>query len=1238
MKKRILFILIVVLLCSLYVKNVSASELCSPSGYSIYTINGINTDKRGAQDNKTAFQNKLKITTYNNQPLTVDYLYNPTHLAGVADLIDVVKQGFFDQKSDYDLVEMLNDASQKVTTQKLLLVAHSQGNFYANNFYDKVASQEGGVPSQSIGVYGVATPANRIPGGGKYLTSDTDGIIASLFGNTLGRNIMSPNTHIIFQNNDDQYGHDFSKVYLKYQGDKIVSDIKSSLDKLKNNDEQESGGPCISPPELSTVHKIQKVVLAVADPAANITKDVAIGAGVTIYNTSVAIGNKIIKVADTTASAISSFTKSLKSTVGNLAINDGAAVILSNGGVPKNTNVADSAKNSPSPKSSVASVINKIKTLAVAMVEPNTASAENNDSPSQPTEDNLPNNNKSANSGNGGGGGGGSSGSGESASTPEPEANPPEEEDSPAPDITPPVISIVGDNPVEVTKNTVYTDAGVTALDDVDGDITANVITVNPVDVNTMADYTITYNVKDAAKNLAIQVTRLVHVVAPPLVTTTIDQNTTLVAGEYNYENLIITNNAVLTLEGDPASANSFKGVKITAINLIIDPGSSISADAKGYGSNQGPGASSESSVGASYGGLSYSGTAYSITYGSATKPTDLGSGGVVQGGGAIQIVVSDTFTDNGIVSSDGGTSSSGGSIYVTAKNIAGSGVFHANGGGLMFGSYYKSPGGGGRIAIYYQTSSFNGIIEAKGGCGSYSYPVMSCGQNGTIGVFDESTNDLYLNNSWKFLQGDAPFSFNNIFISNGAKVTGENGVNITANNILVDKNSYFTLADNQILNIPTITVSGSSTLTLSGGETITANILSVKGNGIVTVIPEKILSLTIPNINIDAGSSISADSKGYGSNQGPGASSEDSIGASYGGLSYGAATYSKTYGSATEPTDLGSGGATFGGGAMRIMVSDTFTNNGIISSNGSTSSSGGSIYVTAQNFAGSGVLRANGGGLMFGSYYKSPGGGGRIAVYYQTSLFNGTTEAKGGCGSYSYPIVSCGQDGTVHIVDESIPPLSSAKSITLLNFTSLTPNVTGVIDETNHTISLTVPFNTNVTTLAPTIAISSGASINPNNNVAQNFTSPVTYTVTAEDGSTQNYIVTVTITPDPGPDSTPPSITSYTMNSAVGNITVNPTVEHPLSLAFTASKNVDWVSIKIEKENSENVDIHKYYYPGNDCDGKNTCTQDWDGKLIGELLQNGTTYKIKVKVRDLVTKIEYDYFSPYVITVNTSI
>ncbi len=51
----------------------------------------------------------------------------------------------------------------------------------------------------------------------------------------------------------------------------------------------------------------------------------------------------------------------------------------------------------------------------------------------------------------------------------------------------------------------------------------------------------------------------------------------------------------------------------------------------------------------------------------------------------------------------------------------------------------------------------------------------------------------------------------------------------------------------------------------------------------------------------------------------------------------------------------------------------------------------------------------------------------------------------------------------------------------------------------------------TSVTSLTPSIT-HTGASINPAVGVAQNFTSPVTYTVTAADSSTKSYIVTVVL------------------------------------------------------------------------------------------------------------------------------
>ncbi|WP_405209182.1 hypothetical protein [Aquimarina sp. LLG6339-5] len=58
--------------------------------------------------------------------------------------------------------------------------------------------------------------------------------------------------------------------------------------------------------------------------------------------------------------------------------------------------------------------------------------------------------------------------------------------------------------------------------------------------------------------------------------------------------------------------------------------------------------------------------------------------------------------------------------------------------------------------------------------------------------------------------------------------------------------------------------------------------------------------------------------------------------------------------------------------------------------------------------------------------------------------------------------------------------------------------------------ISLTVPSDTDVTNLKPSIEISEGATINPSPQEAQNFTNAVEYTVTAENGETSTYKVIV--------------------------------------------------------------------------------------------------------------------------------
>ena len=81
-------------------------------------------------------------------------------------------------------------------------------------------------------------------------------------------------------------------------------------------------------------------------------------------------------------------------------------------------------------------------------------------------------------------------------------------------DTSPPVITINGTNPVNVNKDSTYQDEGATATDNVDGNITANIVVTNPVNTSVVGTYTVRYNVSDAAGNTAMEKTRTVNVVS----------------------------------------------------------------------------------------------------------------------------------------------------------------------------------------------------------------------------------------------------------------------------------------------------------------------------------------------------------------------------------------------------------------------------------------------------------------------------------------------------------------------------------------------------------------------------------------------------------------------------------------------------------------------------------------------------------------------------------------------------
>ena len=100
-------------------------------------------------------------------------------------------------------------------------------------------------------------------------------------------------------------------------------------------------------------------------------------------------------------------------------------------------------------------------------------------------------------------------------------------------DTTTPVITLIGDSQVNVEVGSTYTDAGATATDNYDGDLSSQIVVVNNVNVNTVGSYTVTYSVSDSSNNAATVVARTVNVVdqTAPTITILGDNPATIEAG-----------------------------------------------------------------------------------------------------------------------------------------------------------------------------------------------------------------------------------------------------------------------------------------------------------------------------------------------------------------------------------------------------------------------------------------------------------------------------------------------------------------------------------------------------------------------------------------------------------------------------------------------------------------------------------------------------------------------------------
>ncbi|MDB2587676.1 DUF5011 domain-containing protein [Flavobacteriaceae bacterium] len=90
-------------------------------------------------------------------------------------------------------------------------------------------------------------------------------------------------------------------------------------------------------------------------------------------------------------------------------------------------------------------------------------------------------------------------------------------------DETPPVITVLGDNPFNLFVGQTFNDPGATAIDNVNGDISGDIVVTGAVNTGIAGTYTLTYDVTDAAGNAAETQTRTVNVnqdQTPPTVPT----------------------------------------------------------------------------------------------------------------------------------------------------------------------------------------------------------------------------------------------------------------------------------------------------------------------------------------------------------------------------------------------------------------------------------------------------------------------------------------------------------------------------------------------------------------------------------------------------------------------------------------------------------------------------------------------------------------------------------------------
>lgn len=267
--KYCICMLFLCLLGGLVLAETCAASICDTKETVIFFGNGVKTAEKQAYDSRNVIQHELKaiLPTEEFDKLEFDLAYNDTHGLPL-DLLESTIQILTGNVSMFwrlfwnlepipdwfgDKIALLSTALDKtalLTTdslwkhvntyqttiaegKKVVLVAHSQGNFFGNMAFSLLNSRE----RSSFGMVAVANVDNNVLGGdGPYTTLVTDKVVSALIAAqiALPTKPMSPNTENLLES-EDRLAHSFIQSYMAEESNsdaRVTQQIITVLDNL----------------------------------------------------------------------------------------------------------------------------------------------------------------------------------------------------------------------------------------------------------------------------------------------------------------------------------------------------------------------------------------------------------------------------------------------------------------------------------------------------------------------------------------------------------------------------------------------------------------------------------------------------------------------------------------------------------------------------------------------------------------------------------------------------------------------------------------------------------------------------------------------------------------------------------------------------------------------------------------------------------------------------------------------